>query len=71
MYIIYKFAYTFYVGAGLNIFDVSNPLLPVLIENFKTNLNGGFGAIGVFPFTSSGLIYVSDVDNGLSIFSFQ
>lgn len=72
LYIIGDYAYVSFYGAGLRIYDVSTPNLPILIYEYVTNdsSKGGFtGAFGVYPFASSENIYVSDTDNGLFIFS--
>jgi len=78
LYIIGSRAYVSYYGAGFKIFDVSNPVEPVLLDEFNTNLNGGtglgngfLGAFGVYPFSPSGNIFVSDIDNGLFVFEFR
>ena len=56
LYIIDNLAYVSYYGAGLKIFDVSQPENPTLLDQFNTNLNGGdglgngfLGAFGVYP----------------------
>ena len=64
-----------FYGAGLRIYNISKPSRPKLLDQFDTakegqGLGAGFnGAFGVYPFSQSGLIYVSDIDNGLYIFS--
>lgn len=77
LYIINNLAYVSYYGAGFKIFDVSAPTVPRLLDQFNTNLNGGIGlgngflgAFGVYPFSASGIIFVSDIDNGLFVFKF-
>jgi choice-of-anchor B domain-containing protein len=78
LYIINNLAYVSYYGAGFKIFDVSIPSSPVLLDQFETNLNGGsgigngfLGAFGVYPFSSSGNIFVSDMDNGLFVLEYR
>ncbi len=78
LYIIDHLAYVSYYGAGFKIFDVSNPSEPLLLDQFNTNMNGGNGigsgfkgAFGVYPFSPSGNIFVSDIDNGLFVFEFK
>lgn len=69
LYIIGNYAYVSFYGAGLRIYDVSNPVLPALVYEYDTNGSSeGLGAFGVYPFSSSGAIYVSDVENGLFVF---
>ena len=73
LYIVNNFAYVSYYNAGFKIYDVSDPRRPVLIGGFDTNpgISGpGFsGAFGVYPFARSEIIYVSDRQNGLFLFS--
>ena len=78
LYIIDNLAYVSYYGAGFKIYDVSNPAEPQLLRQFITNLNGGdgigngfLGAFGVYPFSPSGNIFVSDMDNGLFVFEYK
>jgi choice-of-anchor B domain-containing protein len=78
LYIINNLAYVSYYGAGFKIFDVSTPAEPRLLDQFNTNLNGGIGlgngflgAFGVYPFSASGIIFVSDIDNGLFVLEFK
>lgn len=78
LYIIDNLAYVSYYGAGFKIFEVSTPSQPQLLDQFETNLNGGdglgngfLGAFGVYPFSPSGNIFVSDIDNGLFVFEFK
>lgn len=78
LYIIDNLAYVSYYRAGFKIFDVSTPEEPRILNQFNTNLNGGIGigngflgAFGVYPFSPSGNIFVSDFDNGLFVFEFN
>ncbi len=69
LYIIDNYAYTSFYSAGLRIYDISNPANPELVYDYDTNGDvPGAGAFGVYPFFPSGVICVSDVDNGLFIF---
>ncbi len=73
LYVVGDFAYVSYYTAGFKVYDVSDPTQPVLADSFDTSaLSGeGFsGAFGVYPFAPSANIYVSDMDNGLFVFSF-
>ena len=77
LFIIDDLAYVSYYRAGFKIFNVSTPEEPRLLDQFTTNLNGGIGigngflgAFGVYPFSPSGNIFVSDIDNGLFVFEF-
>lgn len=77
LYLVNNLAYVSYYGAGFKIFDISTPEVPRLLDQFLTNLNGGtgigngfLGAFGVYPFSASGNIFVSDIDNGLFVLEF-
>ncbi|NIR50135.1 choice-of-anchor B family protein [candidate division KSB1 bacterium] len=68
------FAFASYYTAGFRIFDISNPRQPKILHEFDTSPQTGEqfnGAFGTFPFTRSGNIYVSDMQTGLYIFSFN
>ncbi|GJM28529.1 MAG: hypothetical protein DHS20C17_11640 [Cyclobacteriaceae bacterium] len=78
LYILDNLAYVSYYGAGFKVFEISTPAAPRLLDQFKTNLNGGdgfgngfLGAFGVYPFSPTGNILVSDIDNGLFVFQLQ
>ena len=69
-----KYAYVSYYTAGLRIFDLENPQEPILTAQFDTGPDEGEnfgGAFGVYPYTNSGIIFVSDRTTGLAIFSFD
>ena len=73
-YRVGNYLYVAYYSAGLEIFDVSTARNPQLVDVFDTSpLTGeGYkGAFGVYPFTPSGNVYVSDMQSGFYIFSFQ
>ncbi len=75
LYIIGDFAFISYYTAGFRVLDVSDPTHPKLLDEFDTTpeITGeGFaGAWGVYPFTPSGNIYVSDIKHGLYVFNFK
>ncbi len=76
LYIIGNFAYTSYYNSGFRIFDVSDPANIVVVDEFDTSPDVDTGrlfqgAFGVYPFAPSGNIYVTDVTDGLFIFSFN
>jgi len=74
LYIVGDFAYVSYYTAGFRIYDISDPTQPLLVDEYDTSAWTGEswnGDFGVFPFTPSGNIYVSDIDNGLFVFSFS
>ncbi len=71
IYVIGNFAYVAYYAAGLRIFDISDPAQLKLVYEYDTSAaasNNFVGAFGVYPFAPDGLIYVSDMRNGLFIF---
>lgn len=64
--------YASYYNDGLYIFNISDPLNPVITGFYDTSieshLNGKYrGAWGVYPLLPSGLILVSDMQNGLFV----
>jgi choice-of-anchor B domain-containing protein len=75
LYIIGDHAYISYYTSGFSILDVSDPGNPILVDTYDTapNLDGPElkGAFGVYPFSSSGNIYVSDTETGLYVFAFS
>ncbi|MFQ5628533.1 MAG: choice-of-anchor B family protein [bacterium] len=71
LYVIDDYAYVSYYSAGFRIFDVSTPENPILVAEHDTAPGNGQGAFGVYPFLPSGNILVSDIDNGLFVFSFS
>lgn len=52
---------------GLVITDVSNPEKVIETGHFDTHMGSGSGAWGAYPYLPSGLILVSDIDNGLFV----
>ena len=69
LYVIGKYAYVSFYGAGLRIYDISEPKQPRLFYEYDTNGSSqGLGAFGVYPFSANGIISVTDYENGLFIF---
>jgi choice-of-anchor B domain-containing protein len=65
---------SFYV-AGVRVFDITEPWNPVLLDEYDTSPgytgNGAFnGCWGLYLDAPSGVIYASDIENGLFLFSF-
>ncbi|MBC8371146.1 MAG: choice-of-anchor B family protein [Planctomycetes bacterium] len=63
---VYASWYTF----GFACIDFSDPAYPQQVASYDTSSKTGFGfdgAWGVYPYAQSGLIYLSDQDNGLII----
>lgn len=76
LYIIGDYAYVSYYRAGFRVYDVSDPTNPRLADEYDTHggdaIEGSYdGAFGVYPFTNSGAIFISDEQSGLFIFDFQ
>lgn len=66
-----NYMYTAYYYDGLQVYDISNPALPVRVLYFPTSdrppAPSYEGAWGVYPFLPSGNILVSDMQRGLFI----
>ncbi len=63
-----------YYHEGIQVYDISNPAMPVKVAYYdteltNTNYNGYMGAWGVYPYLPSGNIIGSDVNNGLFVMS--
>jgi choice-of-anchor B domain-containing protein len=66
-------AYIAYYSAGVRVLDMANPLAPREIGAFDTNESAHSAFVGcwsVYPYTPSGLIYASDIQNGLYVLRF-
>ncbi|MCH7760640.1 T9SS type A sorting domain-containing protein [candidate division TA06 bacterium] len=59
-----EFAYISYYGEGMKIVDISDPTSPGEVGDFDLSPSGGSTTWGVFPYTSSGLIYVGNSTDG-------
>ncbi|MDH3214926.1 MAG: T9SS type A sorting domain-containing protein [Candidatus Krumholzibacteria bacterium] len=70
-----NYLYSSFYVAGFRVFDIGNPVLFYLADEFDTSGftgNGLYeGCWGVYPFAPSGNIYASDMQNGLLIFTFS
>lgn len=74
LYIIGDYAYVSYYASGFRVYDVSDPEHPTLADEWDTSAltgDGYKGAFGVYPFTPSGTIYITDMENGLYLFGFS
>jgi hypothetical protein len=73
LYVIGDYAFTSYYTAGFRILDISDPTQPQLLDQFDTapTVSGESlsGAFGVYPFSQTGHVYVSDEFGGLFVFS--
>lgn len=65
--------YVSYYSEGAVILDISDPAAPLEIGYYDTFLGAEThnGAWGMYPFSESGLIYVSDIVSGLYVFEFH
>jgi choice-of-anchor B domain-containing protein len=73
LYVAGNFAYLSYYTAGFRVLDISDPKNPRIADGYDTSLLSGEGfngAFGAYPFAPSNNIYVSDIENGLFVFSF-
>ncbi|MDH4337037.1 MAG: T9SS type A sorting domain-containing protein [Candidatus Krumholzibacteria bacterium] len=74
LYIVDDFAFVSHYSAGFRVYDTTNPISPVLLDTHDTS---GFtgenyeGCFGVYPFADNGVVYASDFDNGLFLFSVE
>jgi len=69
--IIGTLAYVSYYSGGFRIYDVSAPATPREVYHYRTSLQTGegfVGAFGVYAFTPSGRVFVSDMMTGLHVF---
>jgi hypothetical protein len=74
LYIVGGFAFVSHYSAGFRVYDTSDPLNPVLLDTYDTSASTGEnydGCFGVYPFADNGVIYCSDYDNGLFLFSVE
>ena len=74
LYIIGNLAFVSHYNSGFKTLDLSNPAAPTVADAYDTNVltgDGYDGAFGVDPFLPSGIVLVSDWDNGLFVFSVE
>jgi choice-of-anchor B domain-containing protein len=66
-------AYVSYYSEGAVILDITDPAEPCEIGYYDTYLGASAmnGAWGIYPFTASGLIYLSDISNGFHVLEFE
>jgi choice-of-anchor B domain-containing protein len=74
-YRVGNYMFASYYVSGFKVFDVSDPLDLQLVDEWDTSLFTGelnfSGAWGCYPYLPSGNILISDIENGLYIFSFD
>ncbi len=76
LYIIGNFAFVSHYTAGFRVYDVSNPAAPELLDTYDTApIRSGdgwdYGCYGVYPFGPGGIVYASDQENGLFLFTVE
>jgi choice-of-anchor B domain-containing protein len=74
-YRIGDYLFTSFYVAGFRVFDVKTPSAIFLADEYDTSPgytgNGSFnGDFGVYPWAPSGVMYASDMQNGLYLFTF-
>ncbi len=74
-YVVGKTLAVAYFTAGFKLYDITIPMLPVLVDHYDTSPLAGEGvfqgAYGCYPFGPGGTAYVSDRPNGLYVFRFD
>ncbi len=74
-YVVGDFLFVAYYTAGFKVFDVSDPVNPVLADAEDTSAftgEGNFdGAFGCYPFSPDGCVYINDRPNGLFVFRIE
>jgi choice-of-anchor B domain-containing protein len=78
VYVAGNLMFVAYYTAGFKVFNLTNPAAPVLADLYDTSAYQSEtssdvynGAYGVYPYTPSGIVYVSDHPNGLYLFSVE
>jgi choice-of-anchor B domain-containing protein len=78
LYVVGDLMFAGYYTAGFKVFDISNPSSPVLADAWDTSVyqtetgpDVYSGAYNAYPFSPSGIVYVSDHPSGLYLFSVE
>lgn len=69
-----NFMYMAYYTDGLVICDITDPTNPIEVGHYDSSPDSGAvfkGAWGVYPFSASGNIYISDMQTGLTVVRFD
>jgi len=73
LYVIENYVYVSYYTAGFKVFDITDPSMLVLVDEYDTNNDTGdgyTGAFGVYPSPETANIYIND-GTGVYIFGFS
>ncbi|MEE2886958.1 MAG: choice-of-anchor B family protein [Planctomycetota bacterium] len=70
VFIVGRAAYMSHYYHGFHMVDIGNLSSPKMVAEYDTSssTSGYNGAWGCYPFSDSGLVYVSDISNGLYVF---
>jgi choice-of-anchor B domain-containing protein len=78
LYVSGNLMFVAYYTAGFKVYDITNPAAPVFKDSFDTSVfqteaepAAYAGAWNAYPFSPSGIVYVSDHPNGLYLFSVE
>jgi hypothetical protein len=78
VYVVGDLMFVGYYTAGFKVFDITNPAAPVLANTYDTSVyqtetsaDVYSGAYNAYPFSPSGIVYVSDHPSGLYLFSVE
>ena len=78
VYVVGNLMFVGYYTSGFKVFDLTNPATPVLADAYDTSVyqteaspTAYAGAYNAYPFSPSGIVYVSDHPSGLYLFSVE
>ena len=73
VFILGRTAYMSHYTDGVHVVDLTDPAQPTRIASYDTStVSGGYnGCWGVHPFADHGLVYASDMQNGLYVLEIQ
>lgn len=78
LYVVGDLMFVGYYTSGFKVFNISNPAAPVLADVYDTSpyqddsgSDSFLGAWNAYPFSPSGIVYVSDHPGGLYLFSVE